>query len=77
MWGNKKVITKNNKMEAMTIKKDVVGNSTFYINRVIKDNGLSFNFNRVNEKINRTYHYNNESEYNKAVKRAKNKLANS
>tara|TARA_R110001599_G_C11868120_1_gene622584 strand:+ start:272 stop:466 length:195 start_codon:yes stop_codon:yes gene_type:complete len=64
-------------MEAMTIKKDVVGNSTFYINRVIKDNGLSFNFNRVNEKINRTYHYNNESEYNKAVKRAKNKLANS
>ena len=77
MYGNKKVITKNNKMEAMTIKKDVVGNSTFYINRVIKDNGLSFNFNRVNEKINRTYHYNNESEYNKAVKRAKNKLANS
>tara|TARA_R110001632_G_scaffold34435_1_gene87689 strand:+ start:675 stop:866 length:192 start_codon:yes stop_codon:yes gene_type:complete len=61
-------------MEAMTIKTDVIGDSTFYINRIIKDNDLTFNFNRVNEKMNRTYHYNNKSDYNKAIKRAKKNL---
>lgn len=62
-------------MKAITIKTEVVGNSTFYINETINNNTLSFNFNRFNEKTNRTYHYKNESDYNKAIKRAKNEVA--
>lgn len=62
-------------MSAITIKTETVGNSIFYINEVVNKGVLSYNFNRVNEKINRTYHYKNESDYNKAIKRAKNELA--
>ena len=61
-------------MEAMTIKTDVVGNSTFYINRVRNEYGLSFNYNMVNEKINRTFHYKDEGDYIKAIKRAEKRL---
>ena len=58
-------------MKAITIETTVIGNSTFYINEVINNGILSYNFNRVNEKINRTYHYKNESDYRKSIKRAK------
>lgn len=57
-------------MKAITIKTEIVGDSTFYINEVINKGVLSYNFNRVNEKTNRTYHYKNESDYNKAIKKA-------
>ena len=57
-------------MKAITIKSEVIGDSTFYINETFNKGILGFNFNRVNEKTNRTYHYKNERDYNKAIKRA-------
>jgi len=54
-------------MKTETIKNEVIGSSIFYIN---KKNGV-YNFNRVNEKTNKTYHYKNEKEYKKAITRAK------
>ena len=54
-------------MKTEAIKKEVVGNSIFYIN--IKNE--VYNFNRVNEKTNKTFHYKNENDYNKAITKAK------
>ena len=45
-----------------------IGNRLFYINKL--KNGL-LNYNSVNEKTNRTYHYKNAKLYYKALKRAK------
>ena len=59
-------------MKTEAIKKEVVGNSIFYIN--IKNE--VYNFNRVNEKTNKTFHYKNENDYNKAITKAKQKIKN-
>ena len=59
-------------MKTEVIKKEVVGNSIFYIN--IKNE--VYNFNRVNEKTNKTFHYKNENDYNKAITKAKQKIKN-
>lgn len=52
----------------MTIHETKLKNRTFYINR--KKDG-SLNYNSVNEKTNRTFHYETGFEYYKALKRAK------
>lgn len=52
----------------MTIHKTKLGDSTFYINKTRE--GL-YNYNRVNEKINKTFHYTTALKYYKALKKAK------
>ena len=56
--------------EATNKEKTTIGNSIFYVN---EKNGI-YNFNRVNEKTNKTFHYKNENDYNKAIIKAKQKL---
>ena len=53
-------------MKTTNKEKTIIGNSIFYIN---EKNGF-YNFNRVNEKTNKTFHYKNENEYNKAIIKA-------
>ena len=52
----------------MTVHTTQLGNSTFYINKTRE--GI-YNYNRVNEKINKTFHYDNAVKYYKALKAAK------
>ena len=52
----------------MTIHTTKLGNRTFYINRA-KDGGL--NYNSLNEKTNRTFHYDNALKYYKALRKSK------
>ena len=54
----------------MTIHTTELGNRTFYINRTKK--GL-LNYNSVNEKINKTFHYKTALKYYKALKKEKQK----
>ena len=56
------------KKHTMTIHKTKLGDSTFYINKTRE--GL-YNYNRVNEKINKTFHYETALKYYKALKKAK------
>ena len=58
-------------MKVTTIQTEVLGNSIFYINEVINKGVLTYNFNRFNEKTNRTYHYKNEIDYNKSIRLSK------
>jgi hypothetical protein len=55
----------------MTIKTEVIGNSTFYINKTKDGN---YNYNRVNEVINKTFNYKSSEDYERAIKRAKKEL---
>jgi hypothetical protein len=52
----------------MTIHTTVLGNRTFYINRT-KDGSL--NYNSLNEKTNRTFHYDTGLVYYKALRKSK------
>ncbi len=52
----------------MTVHTTILGNRMFYINRT--KNGF-LNYNSVNEKTNRTFHYKNSLAYYKALKKAK------
>ena len=52
----------------MTIHTTTLGNRTFYINRTKKG---SLNYNSVNEKTNRTFHYTSSLTYYKALRKAK------
>ena len=56
------------KTDPMTIHTTLLGSSTFYINKT--EDG-SYNYNRVNEKINKTFHYETALKYYKALKKAK------
>ena len=51
----------------MTVHETTIGNRTFYINKTREG---SFNYNSVNEKTNKTFHYSNPLKYYKALKRA-------
>jgi len=53
----------------MTIHETRFGYSVFYINKTKEG---SYNYNRYNEKTNRTYHYSTSTEYYKAIQKAKN-----
>lgn len=53
----------------MTIHQTILGNRVFYINRTKK--GV-LNYNSLNEKTNRTFHYSTGLKYYKALKKAKN-----
>ena len=52
----------------MTIHTTTLGNRTFYIN-ITKDG--EFNYNSLNEKTNRTFHYKTALKYYLALKKAK------
>ena len=52
----------------MTIHTTVLGNRTFYINRT---NCGSLNYNSLNEKTNRTFHYTTALSYYRALKKSK------
>ena len=52
----------------MTIHKTILGNSIFYINR--QRNG-KLNYNKVNEKTNKTYNYKTALQYYKALRKLK------
>ena len=55
-------------IKIMTIHTTTLGNRTFYINRTKKG---SLNYNSVNEKTNRTFHYSSSLTYYKALRKAK------
>jgi len=52
----------------MTIHTTELGDKTFYINQINK--GV-YNYNSVNKKTNRTFHYSNPLKYYKALSKAK------
>jgi len=52
----------------MTVHTTELGNRVFYINKTRK--GV-FNYNSVNEKTNKTFHYDNALKYYKALRKAK------
>ena len=52
----------------MTIHTTQLGNRTFYINRTNKG---FLNYNSVNEKTNKTFHYETALKYYNALKKAK------
>ena len=52
----------------MTVHETIIGNRTFYINKTREG---SFNYNSVNEKTNRTFHYSTPLKYYEALKRFK------
>ena len=52
----------------MTVHITEMGNRTFYINKT-REGG--FNYNSVNEKTNRTFHYSTPLKYYQALKKAK------
>ena len=52
----------------MTVHTTQLGDSTFYINKT-KDG--SYNYNKVNEKINKTFHYETPLKYYKALRKCK------
>ena len=56
------------KINIMTVHITQLGNSTFYINKT-KDG--SYNYNKVNEKTNKTFHYKTALKYYKALKKSK------
>ncbi len=52
----------------MTVHTTELGNRVFYINKTRKG---FFNYNSVNEKTNKTFHYDNALKYYKALSKAK------
>ena len=52
----------------MTVHTTQLGNSTFYIN---KTESGDYNYNRVNEKTNKTFHYETPLKYYKALRKDK------
>ena len=52
----------------MTVHVTKLNNRTFYINKTIEG---FFNYNSVNEKTNRTFHYSTPLKYYNALKKAK------
>jgi hypothetical protein len=65
-----------------TVENKFIGDSTFYIvqtlytSRLLRREVAPFSYFRLNEKTNRTYRYENEVKYRKAIKRAERKLIN-
>ena len=57
----------------MTIHETIIGNRCFYINKTRE--GL-FNYNSVNEKTLRTFHYDTPVKYYQALTRAKKTIIN-
>ena len=52
----------------MTVHTTQLGNSTFYINKTREGN---YNYNKVNAKTNRTFHYQTALKYYKALRKCK------